>query len=107
MHAQIIKGNQIYDLFVPAEWSAFWLFSGLGLVLLLIAAHFAGVGIGSFPRNPFRWHYWVVANSKLSPLLDESRDSPRMYRPYMFLWAASICSFLAALLVLITLLSAD
>lgn len=106
MYAQVLKGNRVYELFVSASWPDFWLFLGLGLLLLLIAARLARVRIGSLPVNPLYWHYWVVAEAKSAPDLNEAGEGPRVYRLYMWFWMASLCSVAAALLVLTAILSA-
>ena len=103
MHAQLIKGNTVFDLFVPASWSEFFLFGGLGLGLLVVAARMAGVSIGSFPPNPFRWHWWLIVASLRPPVVDESTEEPMVYRAYVLFWAASLGCFIASALVLISI----
>ena len=95
------------DIFIPATWPDFFLFLGLGLFLLLISARLAQVRVGSFPRNPFFWHYWVVAATRIPPVADESVGASKAYRSYMLFWAASLCTFLAGAVVLVAILSGN
>lgn len=106
MNATIYRANRLpIDISIPHDWAAFWCFIGLGVALLFVAAILAKVKIRSLPVNPFYWHFWVIANTAIPPLVDES-STFRIYRPYMFFWAGSIGFFLAALLVLISMLGA-
>jgi len=90
-----------YDLVIPNQWYDFWLFIGFGFACLAISAYLAKVRLGSFPANPLYWHYWIVANAEMPPLVNSER--PRIYRPYMYFWAGSLCLFVAALFVLVSI----
>ncbi len=103
MQAQIYRNNlRIYDFSIPNEWSDFWLFLVLAFASLLISAILAEVRLGTFPANPIYWHYWIVAEAKTAPTYRP--EAPRIYRPFMYFWAASICLFVAALLVLVAII---
>jgi len=106
MDAKIYKGNRVYDIAIPSEWSHFWLFIELGFCCLVISALLAKVKIGSFPVNPIYWHFWVIANAEAPPLVSDNLP-PRIYRPYMFFWAGSVCFFILAFLVLVVMFSAN
>ena len=94
MHAQIFRKNfPVDEIDIPIDWSYFWLYFAMGIVCLILSAYFAKVKIGSFPVNPFYWHYWVVVNSKVDAFFNES--TPRIPRPHILFWVASI--FLIAL----------
>lgn len=101
MRAQYISRRWVYDINIPAEWDSFWFSLCLGMACLAASAFLANVRIGSFPANPLYWHIWVVINAKASPSFNDER--PRIYRPYMFFWAGSICFFFWSALVLIAI----
>ena len=101
MHTQFLSRNLVNDIDIPIHWSDFWMLLVMGFVCLFISAYFAKVRIGSLPANPIYWHYWIVANATAEPTIND--DTPRIYRPYMFFWAASICLFACAPLVLIAM----
>jgi hypothetical protein len=92
---------RIYDVIIPNQWNDFWVFIGLGFVSLAISAYLAKVRFGSFPANPIYWHYWVIANAMKPPLVNS--ELPRIYRPYMFFWAGSLCLFIVSFLVLVVI----
>lgn len=103
MHGRRLTGAFFRDFFVSATWGDFWMFLGIGVLCLLLSAFLAGVRIGSLPVNPLRWHWWVVAHARIAPTLDENVAPFRIYRPYMLLWVASACCWLAAVLVLLAM----
>lgn len=102
MHAQYLAQNKSYNVFIPTDWSSFWLSLALGIACLLVSAILAKVRIGSLPANPLYWHLWVVTNAKAAPSYND--DPPRVYRPYTFFWAASICFLFWSFLMLIAML---
>jgi len=98
MHAQYLSHNRSFDVFIPPEWGWFWLSLFLGIACLFVSAVLAKVRIGSLPVNPIYWHFWIVAKAQEAPSYNE--DTPRVYRPYAYFWAASICFFFWSFLVL-------
>lgn len=101
MHAQYLSHRTSFDVFIPPDWGMFWLSLFLGIACLLVSAMLAKVRIGSLPANPLYWHLWVVANAKAAPTYND--DLPRVYRPYAFFWAASICFLFWSFLVLLAI----
>lgn len=103
MRTQIFRNNlQTYSFSVPSEWSDFWLLLGLAFACLLVSAILAKVRLGTFPVNPLYWHYWVIAETRTPPTY--SPEAPRIYRPFMYFWAGSICLFVCALVVLVAII---
>ena len=104
MNATIYRANRLpIDISIPHDWSSFCGFAGLGIAFLLVAAILAKVRVRDLPVNPLYWHFWVIANAELPPLVS-SNSIFRTYRPYLFFWAGSLGLFLLALLVLISML---
>ena len=107
MNATIYRANKLpVDISIPHDWSAFCGFVGLGVVFLLVAAILAKVKIRDLPGNPLYWHFWVIANAEVPPLVS-SNSMFKIYRPYMFFWAGSLGLFLVALLVLVSMLGTN
>lgn len=91
---------------VSSDWSHFWLFVLLGFSCLVISALLAKVKIGSFPRNPIYWHYWVVAKAE-TPVLNGESINPKFLRTYMFLLVGSICFFIQAFYIFVVMFIAS
>lgn len=101
MQAQYLSPRTSFEVFIPPDWSWFGLSLLLGIPCLLVSAVLAKVRIGSLPVNLIYWHLWVLANAKVAPSYND--DPPRVYRPYVFFWAASICFLFWSFLVLVAI----
>jgi hypothetical protein len=92
------------ELLAAATWSDFFTAATIGLILLVIAAHLAGIRFGSLPANPLYWHYTVIMRAKGSPIIENRNQSAPTSRLYFYFWATSLCSFFTSALILVALI---
>jgi hypothetical protein len=79
----------INGLNLPHSWPTFWQYLLLSFIFLIVSALFARIRLGSFPANPFYWHFWLILNAKK----ESSKrifSLEKLYRIYLFFWAISI-----------------
>ena len=48
-------------IFFQSDWQTVCIYLLLSLVLLLLSAYSAQVGLRQFPKNPLRWHLFLMA----------------------------------------------
>ena len=56
-HSDLNSGALIF----PSDWQTVCIYLLLSLVLLLLSAYSAQVELRLFPKNPLRWHLFVMA----------------------------------------------
>lgn len=84
------RPTYLRDGVIPDDMRFFWLYIALSIVCLVIAALLARVKLTTFPLNPIYWHYWVMANAKIPPVIGDIFERSRNYRFYVIFWALSV-----------------
>jgi hypothetical protein len=98
------RPTYLRDGVIPDDMRFFWLYIALSIVCLVIAALLARVKLTTFPLNPIYWHYWVMANAKIPPVIGDIFERSRNYRFYVIFWALSVCFLIFSVVILLAIL---
>jgi hypothetical protein len=98
------EGQSISSVLISADWETFFIYLFCSLVLLFISAYLAQIELYKIPKNPLRWHLFVM-EEVVNPSNKYEKNWTNVWWIHMLFWWLSAAALVLAIITLFAIFS--